>query len=899
MRILFKILIVLTVCLSNKVNAQLSFATAVNYTGGSNPSSITSADFNNDGNIDLAEVNTTSNDLNVYFGSGTGSFVFSANYGGFSNPKSVIPGDFNGDGKTDLAIANSGANYISILIGTSTGTFAAAINYTVGTNPRAIASADFNNDGNKDLAVANNGSNNTSILLGTGTGAFGTATNYSVGIIPWAIDYADFNNDGIVDLGVVNGFAPANIISVLIGAGAGTFLTAVSYTVDSNPRGITKGDFNSDGNTDLAIGCLTSSKASILLGSTTGTFATAINYAASGSLLSSICSGDFNGDGKIDLATSNSSSNDASVLLGSGTGTFATGVTFTAGIQPSSITSADFNGDGKPDLATTNNGSSNISVLLNTSIPPSVPTASFSISDPKCVASAITFSDQSTYFPTSWAWTFTGGIPATSILKNPVVTYLSPGTYSAVLTASNSIGLSVSLTKTFVITSPTITVNSGSICSGGSFTIVPSGASTYTFSGGSSIVTPTINTSYSVTGTSTLGCISSVTAVSTVTVNPLPTLSVNSGSICYGTTFTIVPTGAATYTYSSGSAIVSPTITTTYSVTGTNTLGCLSLPVISTITVNPSTNITGIVTNTASVPVAGLVTLYLNETGYTKYDSITSIAITGSGAYTFTNAINANKYLIKAIPTATNQMQTYGSSSSFWKGATTIIHGCLTTSTVNITVLDLTPITAGIGSLSGKIEKGPGYGLRANGSKPLSTPIKGIIVKGGRNPGGNIIAQTTTDANGTYTISGLPNDNYFILVDIPGLDTNGTYHKVLVSGSETYNNLDFTVDSTKINPINLTVGIQEINISNNNITLFPNPTSNVLNMHFTLNQSSDVKFELFDVLGKSVRTFLNLSNQMSNSYETSTSLSDLESGIYFIKITINKEVQTVKICISK
>jgi hypothetical protein len=69
-------------------------------------------------------------------------------------------------------------------------------------------------------------------------------------------------------------------------------------------------------------------------------------------------------------------------------------------------------------------------------------------------------------------------------------------------------------------TQPIINVNSGSIISGDSFTITPSGtALTYTFSGGSSIVSPTVTTTYTVTGTSSNGCVNSIGAVSTVTVN--------------------------------------------------------------------------------------------------------------------------------------------------------------------------------------------------------------------------------------------------------------------------------------------------------------------------------------------------------------------------------------------
>ena len=74
--------------------------------------------------------------------------------------------------------------------------------------------------------------------------------------------------------------------------------------------------------------------------------------------------------------------------------------------------------------------------------------------------------------------------------------------------------------------------------------MTPSGATTYTYSSGSNVVSPLTNTSYSVTGTSALGCIGVSTAVSNVTVNTTPTITVNSGVICTGQSFTMSPSGA-------------------------------------------------------------------------------------------------------------------------------------------------------------------------------------------------------------------------------------------------------------------------------------------------------------------------------------------------------------------
>jgi hypothetical protein len=80
----------------------------------------------------------------------------------------------------------------------------------------------------------------------------------------------------------------------------------------------------------------------------------------------------------------------------------------------------------------------------------------------------------------------------------------------------NTTGVVSTLT---VIAAPTLGVNSGLICFGGSFTLTPTGATTYTYSSGSNIVSPTTTTSYTVTGTSALGCVNTTGVVSTVTVN--------------------------------------------------------------------------------------------------------------------------------------------------------------------------------------------------------------------------------------------------------------------------------------------------------------------------------------------------------------------------------------------
>jgi PKD repeat protein len=72
----------------------------------------------------------------------------------------------------------------------------------------------------------------------------------------------------------------------------------------------------------------------------------------------------------------------------------------------------------------------------------------------------VNFTDLSTNFPTSWAWTFAGGDPATSAAQNPRVRYNTPGTYPVSLVATNAVGASTVLLQTDFIT-----VSSEGLCS--------------------------------------------------------------------------------------------------------------------------------------------------------------------------------------------------------------------------------------------------------------------------------------------------------------------------------------------------------------------------------------------------------------------------------------------------
>ena len=108
-----------------------------------------------------------------------------------------------------------------------------------------------------------------------------------------------------------------------------------------------------------------------------------------------------------------------------------------------------------------------------------------------------------------------GGLPSSSILQNPTVTFATPGTKTITMNAGNQFGSGASISKTITIYSvPGIAATSILTCGGGSVTLSASGASTYTWSTGQTSqnivvsASNSITTNYTVTGTSG-GCTNS------------------------------------------------------------------------------------------------------------------------------------------------------------------------------------------------------------------------------------------------------------------------------------------------------------------------------------------------------------------------------------------------------
>lgn len=330
------------------------------------------ADLNGDGKLDLVATTRSSASLSVLLGNGDGSFqaplpvTAKASFSDYQHNHVAI-GDLTSDGKLDLLVGDVSGDLI-LLPGNGDGTFAAGLVLASTSYPvRSLQITDLDGGGGLDI-VATTGYIGTSptsgkilTLLRQPDGTFKSNSmdvteTYSASVA------SDVNGDGKADLTVLSG---SGAIKFLRGGGDGT-LTEVAATtgIPVNGSFLLATELNGDGKTDFVSGgqfdTFTAAGATYTgLGKGDGTLRTTKLETAAGHSGGAVA--DMNKDGRPDLVLTSSVDNAIYVVFGRGDGSFVTNLALGAS---TAAATADFNGDGKADLAFVDSGSSKLSIAL-------------------------------------------------------------------------------------------------------------------------------------------------------------------------------------------------------------------------------------------------------------------------------------------------------------------------------------------------------------------------------------------------------------------------------------------------------------------------------------------------------------------------------------------------------
>ena len=325
---------------------------------------------------------------------------------------------------------------------------------------------------------------------------------------------------------------------------------------------------------------------------------------------------------------------------------------------------------------------------------------------------------------------------------------------------------------------PTITATSGTICIGQQTTLTASGGSTYVWSPAGSLTpsatanpvtaNPTATQAYVVTGTDANGCVNTYTT--SVMVNPLPTITATSGTICLGQQIaTLTASGGTSYVWSAGataisvtSATAAPSATQNYVVTGTDGNGCVN-------------------TYTTSVTVNSLPTITASSTTVCSGFPGTITASGGTGTYTWTTTTPvSNTPSITESPISTTNYNVIGVDGN----------GCTNTAVGTIAVYSAFAISATSATICAA---GQQTGtLTATGAATYTwTPATGLSANTG-----SIVTTTPVATTTVYTVVGTSAVGGCAAVTTASLTVNALPQPVATSNTPCANQQALTFSCT-------------------------------------------------------------------------------------------------------
>jgi FG-GAP-like repeat len=278
-----------------------TFGAPVVYAQPTDPRGLAIADFDLDGNLDIASADRNIGTLVMRWNDGAGAFPSFTSTPTVGSASDVAAADFDKDGRLDLIVGSNGLASFALHLAGPGGALGSATAFPTFMNFGQVTFADdFDGDGNSDACFVSYLGAFT--MLGDGAGGFmGLARTALTQVNPLLSEVADFDGDSLPDL-VFAPFDSPFTTKIHYGTSSGAFSNAINVQLPEPSAGIRAHDLNSDGRPDLVIRSITTSDVFVLQQSSSGGFPSVTRHGTGGAIQAQAAFdlADLDGDTRLD-----------------------------------------------------------------------------------------------------------------------------------------------------------------------------------------------------------------------------------------------------------------------------------------------------------------------------------------------------------------------------------------------------------------------------------------------------------------------------------------------------------------------------------------------------------------------------------------------------------------------